>query len=525
VNYDAIVIGAGPNGLTAAATLAKSGRGVLVLESAAEIGGHTRTIEFAPGFRSPLNDECGWLPPKVARSLGISPASIGRVTRAIDMSVARPDGGMWTLRPRSLEQSSESVSELSGRDGSRWPAFVQRLHSFAGILEELYQLVPPDIATTSLAELLPLLGVGRKLRGLGRDDMTEFMRVMPMSIQDLVDDTFESELLKAAIAACAIRDIRQGPRGGGTAFNLLHYMTGGDADFLLRARGWMGAGPDAFARTAADIARKRGVEIRTSARVERVSIADYGVRAVVLAGGEEISASTVVSTADAKRTFLGLVDPVWLDPDFMLAVGNIRMRGCTAYVLYALDALNDPDNRFASTVSLTSDTASIEKAADAAKYGEISSAPHIELFAPTRRWPHLAPVGKHVITARVQYAPYHLASGDWTAGDAGVIERRVRSAIGRVIPGFAATVLNHTVLTPRDIEDRLGVTEGALPQGEHALDQVLFMRPVPGWGRYATPVEGLYLGGAGAHPGHGVLGGAGWLAARSVIQGTAPRSR
>ncbi|MEX2177515.1 MAG: NAD(P)/FAD-dependent oxidoreductase [Gemmatimonadaceae bacterium] len=515
MTYDAIVIGAGPNGLTAAATLAKSGRTVLVLESAHEIGGHTRTIEFTPGFRSPLNEDCGWLPPAVAKSLGITHHELHRVTRPVTMSVVRNDGALWSLRPVSAQGTAESVRELSDRDASRWPAFVKRMHQFAGILETLYQLPAPDIATSSLREILPLLGVGRKLRALGRSDMIEFLRIMPMSIQDLVDDTFESELLKAAIASKAVRDLQQGPRSGGTTFNLLHYMTSESVRYF-GARLWTRGGPDAFARAAADVARARGVEIRTDARVERIIVAEYGVRGVVLAGGEEIAARTVISTADPKRTLLGLVDPVWLDPDFMLAVRNIRMRGCTAYVLYALDALEDRDRLFVSSVSLTSDTASLEKAADAAKYGEISPSPHVEFFAPTQRWPQLAPEGKHVVAARVQYAPYHLRSGDWTAADAAGIESQVRSAIGRVIPGFDSTVLHHLVLTPRDIEDRFGATEGALTQGERALDQILFMRPVPGWGRYATPIDGLYLGGAGAHPGHGVLGGAGWLAARSV---------
>jgi phytoene dehydrogenase-like protein len=223
----------------------------------------------------------------------------------------------------------------------------------------------------------------------------------------------------------------------------------------------------------------------------------------------------VVSTADPRRTLLDMVEPEWLDPDLMLAVQNIKMRGCTACVMYGVDrVVDDPTKAFTASVSLTSSTVALEKAADAAKYGEISEHPHIELFSPTLRWSHLAPEFKHVVTARVQYAPYRLRSGDWTAADREALEKRVTAAISAVIPNFDSTIQHHLVLAPPDIEERFGVTEGAITQGEMTLDQILFARPVPGWGGYYMPINGLFLGGAGAHPGPGVLGGAGLLAAK-----------
>ncbi|MEX2154490.1 MAG: NAD(P)/FAD-dependent oxidoreductase [Gemmatimonadaceae bacterium] len=514
MKFDAIVIGAGPNGLVAAAMLAKRGRKVLVVESADEIGGHTRTIEFAPGYHSPLNEDCGWVPPKVSTVLGLGD-SLARVTPSASTSVAK-DGELLTLasNPRG---AAETIRRLSEKDASRWPAFVERLHKFAGILGELYQLTPPDIDTKSIAEILPMLGVGRKLRALGRNDMTEFLRVMPMSVQDLLDDTFESELLKAAVASAAIRDIQQGPRSGGTTYNLLHYMVGAPEQ-SVRARMWWRAGPDAFAKAAADVARKHGVEIRTRARVERISVGDAVVTGVVLGNGEEIEARMVISTADPKRTLLGMLDPVWFDPEFLLAVANIKLRGCTAYAFYAIgSAMND--QAFGAPVSLTASTAALEKAADAAKYGEISSEPHVEFFAPTLRWHNLAPQGKHVVAARVQYAPHHPRSGPWSDAQRGVLQEKLTAALARAIPGFASSILHRALLSPLDIEERFGMTEGALTQGELTLDQILFMRPVPGWGHYAMPVKGLYLGGAGAHPGPGVLGGPGFLAAKAALSG------
>ena len=488
MKYDAIVIGAGPNGLTAAAVLAKKGRKVVVFESAAEIGGHTRPIEFAPGFHSPLDGDNGWIPPAVEKAIDV-----------------RSQG------PR-LDGAQTIAS--AGPDARRWVTFTEAMQRFAGVLGALYQLTPPDIDTTSPTEIFPLLRVALKTRGLGRREMIEFLRVMPMSVQDLADDTFQHEELKATLAAAALKDLALGPRAAGTTFNLIHHLIGASPGAVRRLH-WLFARPDGFAHAAGQEATRRGATIRSGTSVERITAKDGAVTGVVLTGGEEIAAPIVISTADPKRTLLGMVDPVWLDPEFMLAVKNIRMRGCAAFVFYGLG--KDPGAQFSGLTSLTTSTVALEKAADAFKYGEISVEPHVEIFSPSARWADLAPAGKHVLTARVQFAPYHLKGG-WSAARADEIEKKATAAISCVIPGFAGTIEQRAVLTPRDVEEKFGVTEGALTQGAVALDQILFMRPVPGWGHYEMPVRGLYLGGAGAHPGPGVLGGAGYLAARAALR-------
>ena len=519
--HDAIVIGAGANGLAAAVTLARAGRRVLVLERDDAVGGQSRAREFAPGFRAPLAEDAGWLPPGVARALGLG--GLAQEAPEVSLSVSVGDGTVVPIL-RDPARAASVIRGHSARDADRWPAFATRLGKLASVLEALYQLPPPDIDTTALREIVPLIGVGRRLRALGRADMTELLRVLPMPVQDLVDDTFAWEPLKAALAAGGVRDLKQGPRSGGTGYVLLHYLVGAPAG-SVRARSWWRDGPEAFSAAAEAAARRHGVTIRTGAVVEQVLVRDDAVRGVVLAGGEELSAPVVLSTADPARTLLGLVDPVWLDPEILHAVRNIKFRGCTAFVHYALDRLPElpgveaSRHALASVVSLTSDTTALERAYDAAKYGAVSSPPHVEVSVPTLRpgGDALAPAGKHVLVARVQYAPNRLRDGDWDDDASRALAGAVRVAVGRAMPRFADAVLHEAVVTPRDLETRFGLTDGDPTHGALMLDQIMFMRPIPGWGRYAMPVDGLYLGGAGAHPGPGVLGGAGWLAARRVL--------
>lgn len=522
---DAIVIGGGSNGLAAATTLGRAGKRVLVVDAAESIGGVSRAIEFAPGFRaSPLGLDAGWLPPAVARAIGMGIGDLADTEPSVGVSIATGGGDALSLScdPRN---AAESIRRLSAKDAGRWPEFVARLRALAGFLEALYQLPAPDLdAGLAFEEIAPLLGLGRKFRSLGRVDMTELLRVLPMSVQDLVDEWFENQTLKAAIAAAGVRDIRQGPRSGGTSFVLLHHLVGAPPG-SVRARGWWKDGPDAFMVTAEALARKVGVAIRTGAEVTQITVRDDAVTGVVLANGDEISAPIVISTADPVRTMLRMVDPVWLDPEFLHAVRQIKMRGCTAFVMYALDGvpevtgLADPKAALASMVTLTPTTEALERGYDAAKYGRVSEHPHVEFTIPSLRWPRLAPEGKHVLVARAQYAPYALAGGaTWDGARSSLLADCVTSVIGRVIPRFANHISGREVMTPVDLEQKLGLTEGAVTQGEITLDQILFMRPVAGWGRHAMPIDGLYLGGAGAHPGPGILGGPGWLAAKRALK-------
>jgi len=517
--FDVIVIGGGANGLVAAARLGKEGRRVLLLDGAEALGGQSRAVEFAPGFlAAPLGLDPGWLPAKIGSALGFG----GLDPAAVDtpLSVLAAPGEFLTLS-RDSAKAAEAVRRYSKEDAAKWAAFTTLLRNLSGFLEVLYQVPAPDVDIRGIGELFPLLTLGRKFRALGGKDMLEFLRTLPLSVAELLDDWFTCAPLKAAVAAGGIQDGRQGPRSGGTGFVLLHHLVGAEAGAVRGRRPWR-AGPDAFTRTAEDAAKRFGVTIRTGAEVARIRVANDAVVGVTLANGEEIAARAVLSTADPARTLLGWVDPVWLDPEFLHAVHNIRYRGCTAFVLYALDALPEvlglPQEALDGTVSLSSDVVTIERAADAAKYGAVAERPHVELSVPTLISPAMAPSNRHVAVARVAYAPYRLKDGAaWSDARRDALAESVTATIEAAAPGFRSRVAHRTTWSPADLETRFGLREGASTQGELALDQILFMRPVAGWGRHTTPIAGLFLGGCGTHPGPGVLGGSGWLAARRLL--------
>ena len=506
--FDAIVIGAGANGLVAASSLAKAGKKVVVLERAASIGGLQRLIEVAPGFMSPLVCDAASIPPAVLKGLGLGRAPMTQPATG----VALADGETTLSLSRDVSVAQAAIRTLSSRDADRWPALVARLQRLASFLGALYGAPPPDVAATSIRELASMAGMGRRLRALGRADMTELLRVLPMSIEDFLDDELESSVLKAALAAGAVRDIRQGPKSGGTTFVLLHYLVGAPSG-SIRAHAWPTSGPTALVDALAAMLTKRGADVRLGAEVARITVKDDAVTGVVLANGDELSAPIVLSTADPKRTLLELFDTVWLDPELMRDVSNIRFRGCTAFVHYALDGLPASslgNGDLASVVSLSGTMRAIERAYDPVKYGERSSTPHVEISVPTLRWPSLAPNGKHVLVARVQFVPSHTVDDRALVAD-------VTRAIERALPGLGGLVRDTRTTLPAALASEYGLSEGSITGGEMTLDQILFMRPVAGSARYRMPVNGLFLGGVGCHPGPGIFGGAGWLAARAAL--------
>ncbi|MEX2127414.1 MAG: NAD(P)/FAD-dependent oxidoreductase [Xanthobacteraceae bacterium] len=522
MKYDAIAIGAGTNGLVAATLLAKAGRQVLLVEQSDAIGGTARLLEFAPGFRAaPLGMDPGWLPPSVARAVGLKGVAARHAAAPLTLAVQpREFLTLWS----DVGLAAEAIGRHSPKDAEAWPAFASKMDTLAGFLERVYRRPPLDLDSRSPRELLSAAGLALAFRGLGRAYMTALLRTLPMPVQDLLDDWFECEPLKAALAPAGVQHLRQGPRSAGTAFVLLHHLVGAPPGAMRRSGRWSNE-PGGVVAALEQAARQSGVAIRTAAKVRRIQVNDDAVTGVVLESGEEIAAPVVLSSADPARTLLGMVDPVWLNPEFLRAVGNIKFRGCTAVVAYALDrlidlpGLNNAAEVLAGTVTLTRTREALERAYDDAKYGRVSERPHVEITVPTLATPSDAPDGKHVLLARMQYAPYHLRDGtEWDTGQREALADSVTKAVAEISPAFADRVRHRAVFAPTDFEHQFGLTEGAAYQGELMLDQILFMRPLPGWSRYRMPVDGLYLCGSGTHPGGGVTGAPGHNAAREILR-------
>lgn len=503
MRHDALVIGAGVNGLATAAVLAKSGLRVLVVERRETAGGCYRTDEIGPGFRcDTVFHDVGWVPPALVRELGLS------------LPLVRPDPALVAPLPQggSLALSSEprlaaeAIRRLSPRDAERWPEFATLVGKLAGFLEELYSQAAPRPPGEKLADLARLADLGFRLRGLGRRDMVELLRVVPMSVAELLDDWFEADALKGALGALGVRGIRHGPRSGGTGFLFLHHMVGGGWRVV---RGGMGR----VAAVMEAAARGHGAEIRTAVEVQEIVVRGGRATGVLTADGGELSAGFVVSALDPRRTLLGLVHPAHLDPEFAHAARHVRLRGAVAKVNLALDALPDIDAPPGSAIVVAPNLDHLERAADDAKYGRTSSRPFSVIRIPSLLDPSLAPAGKHVMSVWVQYVPY----GERTTDNGQRLADAVIATLEEYWPGFSSRILHQQVLTPHDLEREYGLTEGCLYHGEMGLDQILFMRPVPGWAHYRTPIRGLYLCGPGTHPGGGLFGASGWLAAQAVF--------
>jgi phytoene dehydrogenase-like protein len=520
-NYDAIVIGAGHNGLVTAAYLAKAGKKVLVLERRDIIGGIAATEEIFSGFKFAT---CAHLASSFAGEISadLDLKKHGLELLTLDPLLFAPNlSGAPLVIARDPLKAAEAIGRHAKKDGSNYAAFCARLKTLAGFLRTLYGLTLPDKASPGDFNPLELLKIGLKFHGLGAKEGYEFLRMLPMSMADLLHEWFDSDLLKASLAASSMLGSFVGPRQQGTAYNLLHHQIGA-SNGALRSAGLVRGGIGNLAAALARAAQQFGAEIRTGAEVARVITKQRGASAVVLAEGEEITATAVISSADVKRTFLQLVEPTYLDPHFLLQVQNIRARGTVAKINLALDSLpkfkqQETQAQLGGVIHIGPNLDYLERAADDAKYGRYSKQPFLEITIPSIGDPALAPAGKHVMSVWMQSAPYNLRDSSW---------HDHRDALGDIVvnlieeyaPGFKTSILHRQVLTPLDLEQTYGLTGGHLYHAEMALDQIFFMRPVPGWARYRTPIDNLYLCGSGTHPGGGITGLPGYYAAKEVLK-------
>lgn len=521
--YDAIIIGAGINGLIAALYLAKAGTRVLVVEGRPQIGGSAATEEIAPGFRvDACAHDAGWIAPAIIRDLDLARHGLEIVHPEPHVVSMLPDGRSLALFSDRV-RSAASIAPFSKVDAERWVPFSDRVARLAGFLESLYVVPAPSVSPSGLNDLIALLGAGTRLRGLGRVEMIELLRTLPMSVAELLDDWFESDALKGLVGAGGITGIMQGPRSGGTAFVMLHHAVGRAAG-ALRARDLVRGGTGNLAQVLATAAASRGIRIRINAEVERIIASDDGATGVVLKSGEEINARRIISSASPRQTFLNLLGATNLEPEFVRAVQNIKYRGAIAKVNLALAELPTFTSAkgdaalLGGAITISPSLDHLERAYDDAKHAGVSRKPYLEVRIPSIADSSLAPAGKHVMSIQMQYAPYHLADGGWDDARRDALGDLIIGTLADYAPNLEGSIIARQLLTARDLEERYGLTEGNIDQGELTLDQILFMRPVPGWARYKTPVKGLYLCGASTHPGGGISGMPGRLAAAVVLK-------
>ena len=516
--FDAVVIGAGHNGLVCANDLARGGRKVLVLEAADRPGGLAATREFADGFRVSAGAHyLTMLDAGIARDLGLERHGLEYAARNL-RTVALGNNG------ERVVFEDGAVGGVSASDEQAFAEFRRQNRSFARVLAGFCSRPLPRLVDRNRSDTLALAKLAWDVRTLGKADMRELLRVGAINIYDVAQEKFDSTLLKAAVGVDAVLGSHMGPRSPNTVYTYLHRHMNDDAGAIGPAlvRGGMGALGEAFAAAA----QSAGAEIRYDSRVVHIDLAEspsnrtYPAAGVTLADGTRIETDLVVSGADLKTTFR-LVGPLNLDAGFVRRVHNFRARGVTAKLHLALDGL--PEFRGAESgdagarLLLAASMDDIESAFDHAKYGRFSPAPVMEISIPTVHDPSLAPAGKHVLSASVQYAPYNLREGWETGRDA--FKAVCLERLETLAPGIGGMVRAAELLAPPDLEAEFGVRGGHWHHGEIALDQALFTRPVPGANHYATPVPGLYLCGASSHPGGGILGLAGRNAARAVIAG------
>jgi phytoene dehydrogenase-like protein len=523
---DIVIVGGGHNGLITAFYLARAGFKPLVLERNAQVGGAAVTDEFHPGFRcSTLAHTAGPIRPEIVRDMQLEKHGLRLISPEVCVTALAPDGRALTLY-QDANESAQVIAAFSQKDAAKYPEFEKSLGKISKVIAEALATTPPDIDHPSRGDLWSMLKTGRAIRNLGKKDMYRLLRWGPMAVADLAAEYFETELLRAVVAARGVFGTFLGPWSAGSTLVLLIRAAGDPhpAGSAFFAAGGMGALTQAMALAA----KAAGAEIRSCADVIEIRVQNGAATGVLLSTGEEIYARAVISNADPKHTLLKLTDPTHVSPDFVQKLQHYRGNGTVAKVNLALSGLprftalkNGDTTALRGRIHIGHEIDYLERAFDESKYGNFSREPYLEATIPSLTDPTLAPEGKHVMSIYIQYAPYKLR-GDWPLCDWDVQRKALGQTVVKTLaeyaPNLPELILTHQIITPRDLEEKYGMTGGQIFHGELALDQFFTMRPLLDWARYRTPIENLYLCGSGTHPGAGLTGGSGANAAREILK-------
>ncbi len=500
--YDYIIIGAGHNGLVAAAYLAKQGKKVLVLERRSIIGGTVVTESFGDNFTVDSVQTGGTLRPDIIKDLKLSFPIVAEKPPFISL---QPDGNFLILDSDPLK-AAENIKRFSEKDASRWGEFVRFMDKAASILDAAYATIMPRLPKNmNLREGYGLLELGLELRLAGRKDMLNFIRALPMTAQELTEEYFESEVLRAAVASVAIHGSTLGPMSAGTGYTLIHNWLNRGGLALTPSPSPSGRGESGvrgigeITSALENAVKSFGGEIRTDAEVAKIKIENQIAKGVVLSNGEEILAEKILSSADPKHTLLKLVGAQDLPPEFVWHTQSIKMRGSVAKVHLQT---NGQHGIPAGTLCVAPSVKYLEKAYDAAKYGEVFEKPYLEITT-----------SGNTVSIHFQFAPYNLKSGEWKV-EREKVGKLAIDTLAEYFPNLNSLISNSHVITPLDLEQTYGLTEGDINHGQLMLDQFLFMRPLPGWSNHKTPIDNLYLCGSGVHGGGGISGASG----RNVVK-------
>ena len=520
-NYDVIVIGGGINGLATASILSKAGKRTLVLESRNTVGGMASSMEFTPGYKcNVFNDTIKWIDPRLEKLLKLSTKGLELEQPEI-LKIALGENNKHISFHKKNSKTVESIARYSKNDSKKWEEFSSYISKLAHFLEKLYGLTPPSLPNAGLKEILGMRSMLGPISKHGTRGIVDLLRVAPMMMPELADEWFENELLRASIASSGIHHLSFGPFAAGTGYNLLHQHVHGNGVFHNAQ--FVKGGTERFAIALKDCAESYGAEIQTSKKVISIDTNDSGCIGVTLEDGEQVISKQIVSGLDPNNTFINLVGPSNLSPDFKTQLKNIRYRGSTARIHFALDNLPKingvSDDQMKTIFSISPSIEYLERASDAVKYGRIAENPYVEFVLPSLLNSDFAPNGRHVLSATVQYAPYHLRGLEWSDQLKDQLKTNVINTLEKVIPSFRSIIKHTSVISPLDMEKEFGLTEGNLNQGEMTLDQFMFMRPTISSSQYRTPIKNLYLCGAGTHPGGGLHATNGFNAAREVLKG------